>query len=36
MLISHSLNCIGETPLLRLRGVEQAYGLSAELYAKLE
>ena len=36
MLISHSLNCIGETPLLRLRGVEQAYDLGAELYAKLE
>ena len=36
MLISRSLNCIGETPLLRLLGVEQAYGLGAELYAKLE
>ena len=36
MLISQPLNCIGNTPLLRLRGVEQAYGLQAELYAKLE
>ncbi len=36
MLISHSINCIGETPLLRLVGVEKSYGLNAELYAKLE
>ena len=35
-LYSHSLNCIGNTPLVRLSGVEEAYGISAELYAKME
>lgn len=36
MLLSNSINCIGNTPLVRLRGVEKLYGLTAELYAKLE
>ena len=30
------LNCIGNTPLLRLSGVEKQYGLRMQLYAKLE
>ena len=36
MLIERFENCIGNTPLLRLKGIEEKYGLSAELYAKLE
>lgn len=36
MLLSCSLNRIGDTPLLRLRGVEGVESLRAELYAKLE
>ena len=36
MLFSHSLECIGNTPLVRLTGVERALELNTELYAKLE
>ena len=36
MLFSHDLQRIGNTPLVRLSGVERAYGLKTELYAKLE
>ena len=36
MLSSSSINCIGNTPLVRLYGIERQYGLKAELYAKLE
>ncbi|MBO5363056.1 MAG: pyridoxal-phosphate dependent enzyme, partial [Clostridia bacterium] len=36
MLTERFENCIGNTPLLRLKGIEEKYGLSAELYAKLE
>ncbi len=36
MLFSETKNCIGNTPLVRLAGVEKAYGLQAELYAKCE
>jgi cysteine synthase A len=36
MLISNPSNLIGNTPMLRLEGVEKAYGLTAQLYAKLE
>lgn len=36
MVQSTSLNCIGNTPTVRLGGIERAYGLQAELYAKLE
>jgi len=36
MLFSHNLQRIGNTPLVRLFGVERAYGLKTELYAKLE
>ncbi len=36
MRFSHSLACIGNTPLVRLTGVEKAYELNTELYAKLE
>jgi cysteine synthase A len=35
-ILSSSLNRIGNTPLLRLRGVEREECLQAELYAKLE
>ena len=31
-----SLNCIGNTPLVRLVGVEKHYDLRMQLYAKLE
>lgn len=30
------LNCIGNTPIVRLLGVEREFGVRAELYAKLE
>ncbi len=36
MLFSHSLESIGNTPLVRLTGVEKAFELNTELYAKLE
>ena len=36
MLFSHSLDGIGNTPLVRLTGVEKAFQLNTELYAKLE
>lgn len=36
MLYSHSLESIGNTPLVRLTGVERAFELNTELYAKLE
>ena len=36
MRIDNPLHCIGNTPLLRLSGMERKYGLAAELYAKLE
>ena len=36
MFLSSSINCIGDTPLVRLQGIERQYGLKAKLYAKLE
>ena len=36
MAFSTSLNCIGNTPLVRLVGAERALGVNAELYAKVE
>lgn len=36
MLLSGSIKCIGNTPLVRLHGIERQYGLRTELYAKLE
>ncbi len=36
MPFSTSLNCIGNTPLVRLVGAERALGVNAELYAKVE
>ena len=36
MLYEKFVSCIGNTPLVRLRGLEKKYALQAELYAKLE